>query len=195
MRLKNRILLIFLYSFTIVGCGQNKTRDLDLNNEVIKDAIDNINNRLEERDNLLFTSYTDEGKKIIKPSKLQRRFTLIFKGSITNCETCIDQVINQLAKEGWSKKINLQVWLDNPDINEIVLSKPWYNSKNNLSIKAISRNMLSNLECEKINKPYFFLLDEKDDTVSSFYFPELKGQETTKKYLNIIQQKLNSRTN
>ncbi|MFJ7360945.1 hypothetical protein ACQKLG_17495 [Pedobacter suwonensis] len=195
MLLKIRIPLLIIYSFTIIGCGQHKSQDFDLNNEVIKDAVDNINKKLEERDDLLFTTYLDEGKKIINPSKSQHRFTLVFKGSITNCETCVDQVIYQLANEAWSKKINLQVWLDNPDIEQTALSRPWYKVKNKLTIKTISRNMLSNLECDKINKPYFFLLDTTYNTVSSIYFPELKGQEKTKKYLDIILQKLNDQKN
>ena len=178
-----------LLGFALISCNNNKDQKFDLESEALQDAMSQVNKRLEYQDMLLSCAYTDDNKIIEAPFPIGYDHTLIFKTSITNCDECFDSVMLMLIQEHWQKKVNLEIWIDNPKVEKMLESKAWYSKALHMVFRKIDRFSLAAMESEKANKPYFFVLNKRSRSISNLFFPERENSLNTQKYLNVISQR------
>lgn len=178
--------LLVLLGFGLISCNNNKEQKFDLESEALQDAVSQVNMRLEYQNTLLSCSYTDDNKKIMVPFPIKYDHTLIFKTSITNCDLCFDSVMALLIKENWESKINLEIWVDNPKVEKMLESKAWYSKALHIVFRQTDRVLLSAMESEKVNIPYFFVFNRQTSSVSNLFFPDRENNSNTQKYLNVI---------
>lgn len=186
INLKNCLFLSL--GLMLVSC-KDQGQKFDLESEALQDAVSQVNKRLEYQDTLLFSTYADDNKMINVPFTVKHDNTLVFKSSITNCETCFDSVMTLLIKGDWVGKVNLEIWIENPKVSKMLESKPWYSKNLNIVFRPIDGILLATLKSEKVNKPYFFVLNKQRSCVSNLFFPERESSTNTQKYLDIILDK------
>jgi hypothetical protein len=156
---------------------------------VLRDAIRQINEKEALNNELLLTSYKDERKKIHIPFIPEHDNVLVFKVSDRNCDLCVDTVMNILINDKWHNRIDMEVWIEVQGAKSIFYDKFWYKKMDSVAFRTIGNDQVRELYSDNFSKPFFFVYNRSEQTVSHIFFPVLDNSENVKKYLAIISEK------
>lgn len=151
-----------------------------------------------QRDNFLKLSLKNNGIQIKKNNllkdingvefplnKMLKSKKIVFRYSELHCDACVDVQIKSLKK--YKEKIgstNILILADYDNIKNLILFKRLNSIK--LPVYKLSEKL--NIELEKQNVPYFFVLDT-NFVAKDFFIPIKEIENYTDNYLEIISKK------
>lgn len=180
-------LFVVLFCVLLYAC---KRQEVAADNEnLLRDAISQINQKEAINNELLFSAYEDDGRKIKTPLGDSGADMLVLRTTDTDCDLCIDSVMSVLKNGKWGEKIRIQIWVDIKSPKSYFYDKPWYKQIVGVNFLTLPRASVGLLNSEKQNKPFFFMLSRTGGIISHVYFPDVNNITNLKRYLAILEEK------
>ncbi len=144
----------------------------------------------EEIDTLLASNINDDTISLVKDNRSlvedYRKPILIFRVTDNNCVVCVDSVLHQLMSFSDDVLTKVVILTSNKTMRELRL----FTKSIPKSIKTLRLldNSMSKVRIERINIPYFFVL-QSNHIMSNIYIPDKQYPKGTNDYVNLLFSK------